>query len=79
MFDLTTASKAADRDFGAILERLDQLGAPDWELPVRCKGWTVRSLARHLIAASRGQADGLRRAAAGPAPDAAPEARGPRR
>jgi uncharacterized protein (TIGR03083 family) len=65
MFDLTTATKAADRDFGAIIDRLDQLTEPDWERPVRCDGWTVRSLARHLIAASRGQAEGLRRSAAG--------------
>lgn len=64
MFDLTTAAKAADRDFGAILDRLEQLDEPGWERPVRCQGWTVRSLARHLIAASRGQADGFRRAAA---------------
>jgi len=65
MFDLGTATKAADRDFGAILDHLDRLTEPGWEQPVRCDGWTVRSLARHLVAASRGQADGLRRAAAG--------------
>jgi uncharacterized protein (TIGR03083 family) len=65
MFDLVTATSAADRDFGAIIDHLDRLSEPGWERPVRCDGWTVRSLARHLIAASHGQADGLRSAAAG--------------
>src|ERR1022692_323771 len=67
MFDLATATKAADRDLGAILDYLDQMDEAGWERPVRCDGWTVRNLARHLIAASRGQAEGLRRAAAGQA------------
>jgi uncharacterized protein (TIGR03083 family) len=67
MFDLATATKAADRDFGAILDHLEQLDEQGWERPVRCDGWNVRSLARHLVAASRGQAEGLRRAAAGQA------------
>lgn len=72
--DLATATKAADRDFGAILDQLEQLDEADWERPVRCDGWTLRSLARHLIAASRGQAEGLRRAAAGVAELAALQA-----
>ena len=67
MFDLATAARAADRDFGAILSHLEQLDEQGWERPARCDGWNVRSLARHLVAASRGQAEGLRRAAAGQA------------
>jgi uncharacterized protein (TIGR03083 family) len=65
MFDLTTATKATERDFTAIVARLEQLDEPAWERPVRCDGWTIRTLARHLIGASRGQAEGLRRAAIG--------------
>ena len=63
MFDQTTAAQAAERDLGAIIDRLDGLADADWGLPVRCQGWQVTDLAAHLVAASRGHAEGLRRAA----------------
>ena len=76
MFDQTTAAQAAERDLGAIINRLDGLDDAGWGLPVRCQGWQVTDLAAHLIAASRGHAEGLRRAAAGsPSP---PRSRHPR-
>ena len=81
MFDQTTAAQAADRDLGAIIDRLDGLADADWGLPVRCQGWQVTDLAAHLVAASRGHAEGLRRAAAGvtePAALAPPADRDPR-
>ena len=81
MFDQTTAAQAADRDLGAIIDRLDGLADADWRLPVRCQGWQVTDLAAHLVAASRGHAEGLRRAAAGvtePAALAPPADRDPR-
>jgi uncharacterized protein (TIGR03083 family) len=65
MFDLTTATKSTERDFTAILSRFEQLADGDWERPVRCVGWTVADLAQHLVEASHGQAEGLRRAADG--------------
>jgi uncharacterized protein (TIGR03083 family) len=65
MFDLATTTKATDRDLGAILDRLDALPETAWARSVRCGGWDVRSLARHLVAASHGQAEGFRRAADG--------------
>jgi len=64
MFDLTTAAQAVERDFGAVIDRLDGLADGDWNTPVRCRGWQVTDLAAHLAGASRGQAEGLRRAAA---------------
>lgn len=81
MFDQTTAAQAAERDLGAIIGRLDGLADAGWGLPVRCQGWQVTDLAVHLVAASRGHAEGLRRAAAGvtePAPLAPPADRDPR-
>jgi len=65
MFDLESATKAAERDFGAIIDRLDGLPDDRWNAPVRCVGWVVSNLAAHVAGASRGQAEGLRRAAAG--------------
>jgi uncharacterized protein (TIGR03083 family) len=65
MFDQTTAAQAAGRDLGAIIGRLDGLAGAGWGLPVRCRGWQVTDLAAHLVAAARGHAEGLRRAAAG--------------
>jgi len=65
MFDLTTAAQATERDLGAIIGRLDGLADADWSSPVRCPGWQVTDLAAHLAGASRGQAEGLRLAAAG--------------
>ena len=65
MFDLTTAAQATERDFGAVIDRLDGLADADWNTSVRCRGWQVTDLAAHLAGASRGQAEGLRRAAAG--------------
>jgi uncharacterized protein (TIGR03083 family) len=65
MFDLTTAAQATERDLTAIIGRLDGLGDADWNAPVRCRGWQVTDLATHLAGACRGQAEGLRRAAAG--------------
>ena len=67
MFDLATATSAADRDFTALLDLLDQLAPAQWDQPIRCEGWTIRELARHVLAASRGQAEALRRAASGDA------------
>ncbi|HXY28548.1 MAG TPA: maleylpyruvate isomerase family mycothiol-dependent enzyme [Acidimicrobiales bacterium] len=65
MFDLTTCRAAVDRDLGAILDRLGGLDEADWTLPVRCAGWTVADLAGHMVAASSGQAEGLRKAVEG--------------
>ena len=65
MFDLESATKVAERDFGAIIDRLDGLSDDRWNAPVRCVGWVVSDLAAHVAGASRGQAEGLRRAAAG--------------
>jgi uncharacterized protein (TIGR03083 family) len=65
MFDLATATAATERDFGAIIDRLDSLADADWDRPVRCTDWRVRDLAVHVVGASRGQAEGLRRAAEG--------------
>jgi uncharacterized protein (TIGR03083 family) len=65
MFDQTTAAQAAERDLGAIISRLDGLADAGWGLPVRCQGWQVNDLAAHLVAGSRVQAEGLRRAADG--------------
>jgi uncharacterized protein (TIGR03083 family) len=65
MFDPTTAAQATERDLSAIIDRLDGLADADWASPVRCQGWQVTDLAAHLAGASRGQAEGLRRAAAG--------------
>jgi uncharacterized protein (TIGR03083 family) len=65
MFDQTTAAQAAERDLGAIIDRLDSLAGAGWGLPVRCQGWQVNDLAAHLVAATRVQAEGLRRAADG--------------
>jgi uncharacterized protein (TIGR03083 family) len=67
MFDLATAAQATERDLAAIIGRLDDLADADWNTPVRCRGWQVADLAAHLAGASRGQAEGLRRAAEGPA------------
>lgn len=81
MFDQTTAAQAAGRDLGAIIDMLDGLADAGWGLPVRCAGWQVTDLAAHLVAAARGHAEGLRRAAAGvtePAPVALPADRDPR-
>lgn len=65
MFDLAGARAATERDFNAIISRLDGLAERDWSAPVRCAGWQVTDLAAHVVGASRGQAEGLRRAAAG--------------
>jgi uncharacterized protein (TIGR03083 family) len=65
MFDLTTATQATERDLTAIIGRLDGLADADWNAPVRCQGWQVTDLAAHLAGACHGQAEGLRRAAAG--------------
>src|SRR5450432_3364786 len=65
MFDLTAATAAAERDFGAIISQLAGLAEQDWKAPVRCAGWRVTDLAVHVVGASRGQAEGLRRAATG--------------
>jgi uncharacterized protein (TIGR03083 family) len=81
MFDLTTAAQATERDLAAIIDRLDGLADADWKVPVRCQGWQVTDLAAHLAGASRGQAEGLRRGAAGitePARLAPPPDRDPR-
>ncbi len=65
MFDLLSAAHATDRDFTAIIDQLHELDPADWNRDVRCAGWTVRELARHVVSASRGQAEGLRRAVVG--------------
>ena len=65
MFDLATATAATARDFEAIISRLDPLADADWRASVRCEGWRVTDLAAHVVGASRGQAEGLRKAAAG--------------
>lgn len=65
MFDQSTAAQAAERDLAAIIDLLDGLADAGWGLPVRCGGWQVTDLAAHLVGACRGQAEGLRRAAAG--------------
>lgn len=65
MFDQTTAAQATERDFAAIIDRLDGLADADWNAPVRCQGWHVTDLAVHVAGASRGQAQGLRRSATG--------------
>ena len=81
MFDQTTATQATERDLGAIIDQLDGLADADWDRPVHCQGWQVTDLAAHLVAASRGHAEGLRRAAAGvtePAALAPPADRDPR-
>ena len=65
MFDLAAATAAVERDFGAIINRLDSIADADWDNPVRCAGWQVKDLAVHVVGASRGQAEGLRRAVAG--------------
>jgi len=67
MFDLAEATAAAERDFGAIVDRLDGLADSDWQAPVRCAGWQITDLAVHVAGAGRGQAEALRRAAAGQA------------
>lgn len=53
------------RDLEAIIGRLGGLAPSGWAAPVRCAGWDVTALAAHLVAAAQGQAEGLRRAAAG--------------
>jgi uncharacterized protein (TIGR03083 family) len=65
MFDLTTAAQATERDLAAIIDRLDGLADADWNAPVRCPEWQVTDLAAHLAGAGQGQAEALRRAAAG--------------
>ena len=65
MFDPQTACDASLRDLDAIIERLSGLAPADWGAEVRCEGWDVTDLAEHLVAAARGQAEGLRRAVAG--------------
>lgn len=65
MFDLASATGAAERDFGAIIDQLDGLSDDYWNAPVRCVRWRVSDLAAHVAGASRGQAEGLRRAVAG--------------
>src|SRR5580658_6620148 len=65
MFDLTSATEAAEDDLGAIIDLLGSLTDDQWEAPVRCVGWRVSDLAAHVTGAGRGQAEGLRRAAAG--------------
>jgi len=65
MFDLTSGTGAAERDFGVIIDQLDGLSDDGWNAPVRCVGWRVGDLAAHVVGASRGQAEGLRRATAG--------------
>jgi len=65
MFDLTSATKAAEDDLGAIIDLLAGLTDDRWDAPVRCVGWRVSDLAAHVTGAGRGQAEGLRRAAAG--------------
>ncbi len=65
MFDLASATEAAERDFGAVIDQLDGLSDDSWNAPVRCVGWRVSDLAAHLAGASQGQAEGLQRAIAG--------------
>ena len=65
MFDLASATGAAERDLGAIIDQLDGLSDDYWNAPVRCVGWRVGDLAAHVTDASRGQAEGLWRAAGG--------------
>jgi uncharacterized protein (TIGR03083 family) len=65
MYDLVTATAATQRGFESIISRLDKLPDAEWQTPVRCAGWTVADLAAHVAGASRGQADGLRRAVEG--------------
>lgn len=65
MFDLASATGAVERDFGAIIDQLDGLSDDYWNAPVRCVGWRVSDLGAHVAGASRGQAEGLRPAAAG--------------
>jgi uncharacterized protein (TIGR03083 family) len=65
MYDLVTATAAIQRGFESIVSRLDKLTDAEWQTQVRCAGWTVADLAAHVIGASRGQADALRRAVGG--------------
>jgi uncharacterized protein (TIGR03083 family) len=65
MFDPTSAAKAAEDDLGAIIDLLAGLTDDRWDAPVRCVGWRVSDLAAHVTGAGRGQAEGLRGAAAG--------------
>jgi uncharacterized protein (TIGR03083 family) len=67
MFDLESTRRAVQRDGAALTELLEATPSGGWDKPMNCAGWTVRDLGRHLVAASRGQADGLRRT--GPEPD----------
>jgi uncharacterized protein (TIGR03083 family) len=67
MFDLAAATAAAERDFSAIIDQVDGLADSDWHAPVRCEGWRITDLAVHVAGAGRGQAEALRRAAAGQA------------
>lgn len=65
MFDPQTACSASLRDLDAIIERLAAMDPTGWGAEVRCEGWDVTDLALHVVAAARGQAEGLRRAVAG--------------
>jgi hypothetical protein len=74
MFDLTTAAQATERDFGAVIDRLDGLADADWNTPVRCRGWQVTDLAATWSAPAKAK----RRACAAP-PPASPTPPGSRR
>jgi len=65
VFDQPTATQATERDLAAIIDRLDGLADADWNAPVRCRGWQVTDLAVHVAGAAGGQAEALRRGAAG--------------
>jgi uncharacterized protein (TIGR03083 family) len=42
-----------DEEWSAIIELGEILGAPEWELPSECPGWTVRDVLAHMVGTER--------------------------
>ena len=48
------ADHLAGAAYDALLADLANLGAPDWQQPTDCVGWTVRDVVAHLVGAAKG-------------------------
>lgn len=61
MLDLESSRSVILREVDSTIAQLVQASPTDWRRPVRCAGWVVSDLARHVAWGEAVQADGLRR------------------
>jgi formate-dependent phosphoribosylglycinamide formyltransferase (GAR transformylase) len=65
MLDLDTSRTVVVREVDDFISRLGAASDADWQRPVRCEGWTILDMARHVAWGEAVQADGLRKMIAG--------------